>query len=71
MQLLAVLCVVGLVYMFYQGVVGLQTGIIQARGGPYSRGQDPVGFWISVVTFLGAPPIFLIVVLFKIFFPKH
>ncbi len=71
MQLLAVLCVIGLIYMFIRGIIGLQTGIVQARGGPYSREREPVSFWISVVTFLVAPPLFLIVVLAKLFFLRH
>lgn len=35
----------------YAAVRGLVRGTVYSKGGPYSRVEQPVAFWVSVITY--------------------
>lgn len=64
---LLIFVLIALGVMFVQGIIGLQTGVVSGRGGPYRRDTDPTGFWIAVLTYLIGPPVLLVIM----FMPRH
>lgn len=67
MNVLLILVIVGLGIMFMQGVSALKTGNVEVRSSQYSRTEDPVGFWVAVLSLLIGPPLLLLLM----FLPRH
>jgi hypothetical protein len=41
--------------VFYFGIVGLKSGEIRSRGYKFSRDENPLGYWFTVLTSLVGP----------------
>jgi hypothetical protein len=41
--------------VFYFGIAGLKSGEIRSRGYKFTRDDNPLGYWFSVVTSLVGP----------------
>ena len=51
--------------MFYLGVRGLTEKTIYIKGVWYSRSESPFFYWLNTLTFLIAPLIMLLLVIFR------
>jgi hypothetical protein len=41
--------------VFYFGIAGLKSGEIRSRGCKFTRDENPLGYWFTVVTSIAGP----------------
>jgi len=41
--------------VFYFGIAGLRSGQIRSRGYTFHRDENPLGYWLTVLTSLAGP----------------
>ena len=55
--------ILGFLLVFYFGIIGLKTGEIRSRGYTFSRDEEPLGYWFTVLITLLGPAAIIYVML--------
>jgi hypothetical protein len=58
-----IVIILGFLLVFYFGIVGLKTGEIRSRGYTFSRDEEPLGYWFTVLITLLGPAAIIYVML--------
>ncbi len=51
------------ILLFYLGIVGLRSGEIRSKGYKFTRDDNPLGYWFTVVTSLVGPVVIIYLIL--------
>lgn len=49
--------------VFYYGIAALKTGEMRSRGYKFNRGEDPIGYWFTVLITLVGPAVIIYLML--------